>query len=203
MKVKRRLTFFEAICRSLDSNAVYGDKKGRARRSEFWWFALFCFSCEMIIDAVSYYLYEYKDYDEGKLILGTSVVSSYITLAFISCMTRRLHDIGKTGLSLNVSLVFASFLIPLWLFRQFFSMTKLYFLLAVFGGIATVFFIYALMLCMRDSDRAPNIYGISEKYDEQYGKESDFDRLWREYEEKIQKKERGQNHNLKQDKLSL
>lgn len=184
-----RLSFAKVIRKNMKSTVVYGGNKGRARRSEFWSFALFCFLCTAVIDVVSYLLYEYSGIDKFHLGVVSSFVSSYFLFAFVSCMTRRIHDAGKKTLSLNMSLSLACVLIPLSLCDSCQSLTSvLYVLEYAVGATSAVFFIYALILCMHDSQKGPNKFGVSEKYDESMKegtkKESDFDKCWREYEEK-------------------
>ncbi len=67
----------------------YFDFKGRARRSEFWWFALFV----VIVTSILTYL------------SGLVPAIGYVSLAFslavvipeIAALTRRLHDTGRGG----------------------------------------------------------------------------------------------------------
>ena len=67
----------------------YFDFKGRARRSEFWWFALFV----VIVTSILTYL------------SGLVPAIGYVSLAFslavvipeIAALTRRLHDAGRGG----------------------------------------------------------------------------------------------------------
>ncbi len=59
----------------------YVDFSGKASRSEFWWFFLFC----LIVDFV----------------LGITVFASFLSLVLVlpqlAVGARRLHDIGKSG----------------------------------------------------------------------------------------------------------
>ena len=63
--------------------AKYSDFTGRAKRSEYWWFALFCFIGALILE----------------------VAGSYVSWAFslatllpsLAVGTRRLHDMNKSG----------------------------------------------------------------------------------------------------------
>ncbi len=58
---------------------------GRARRSEYWWFALFVSIINGVIAAIL---------GQGML---AGVVSFLIALCSLSVSVRRLHDIGKSG----------------------------------------------------------------------------------------------------------
>jgi len=69
---------------------------GRARRSEFWWFALFLFILYIvaaIIDAA----------------IGTSIILLLVALAFLlpslAVTVRRLHDTGRSGWWILIGLV--------------------------------------------------------------------------------------------------
>ncbi len=61
----------------------YADFTGRARRSEYWWFALAAFVTEIVLQVISKPLY-------FLFVLGILVPS-------IAVGVRRLHDIGKSG----------------------------------------------------------------------------------------------------------
>ncbi|MBR5725231.1 MAG: DUF805 domain-containing protein [Muribaculaceae bacterium] len=67
----------------------YFDFKGRARRSEYWWFMLFV----AIVSSVFNY--------GGLLVPALSFVGALCSLVFIipqfAAMTRRLHDTGRSG----------------------------------------------------------------------------------------------------------
>jgi uncharacterized membrane protein YhaH (DUF805 family) len=56
---------------------------GRARRSEFWWFALACLIGSVILSVISPNL--------------SLVLSLLVFLPTITVATRRLHDINKSG----------------------------------------------------------------------------------------------------------
>ena len=69
----------------------YVDFTGRASRSEVWWFYLFQFVVLLITGMVSYTLY------------GLAALA--LLLPSLSAGARRLHDIGKTGWWLLISLI--------------------------------------------------------------------------------------------------
>jgi uncharacterized membrane protein YhaH (DUF805 family) len=61
----------------------YADFNGRAKRPEYWWFALFCSIVALMLDAAS---------------SGLSIVFSLGTLLpSLAVGTRRLHDTNKSG----------------------------------------------------------------------------------------------------------
>ena len=61
----------------------YVDFTGRARRPEFWWFALFSFVVGIVAGMIGQWL--------------NSLVSLALLLPSLAVGTRRLHDIGKSG----------------------------------------------------------------------------------------------------------
>ena len=74
----------------------YADFNGRARRKEYWMFALFCFLGGIVLSILS-----------G--IIRTPIISSLYSLALfvpgIAISVRRLHDIGRKGISLLFGLI--------------------------------------------------------------------------------------------------
>jgi uncharacterized membrane protein YhaH (DUF805 family) len=73
----------------------YVDFSGRARRSEYWWFALFTFLVGIvtgILDAIIG-----TDYDTGSGGLINTLVSLALLLPSLAVGVRRLHDVGKSG----------------------------------------------------------------------------------------------------------
>jgi uncharacterized membrane protein YhaH (DUF805 family) len=70
----------------------YADFKGRARRSEYWYFALFCFLVSFGVKIVSGVL------DNQNIYLGFAVVWTLATfLPGLGVLIRRLHDVGYSG----------------------------------------------------------------------------------------------------------
>jgi uncharacterized membrane protein YhaH (DUF805 family) len=61
----------------------YVDFKGRAVRSEYWWFALFIFLASLVLSMISNVL-------SGLFSLG-------VLLPSIAAATRRLHDTDRSG----------------------------------------------------------------------------------------------------------
>ena len=62
----------------------YVDFNGRAGRSEFWWFALFCFAVSLVLNTI-----------------GLGLIAMLFNLAMLlpslGVGARRLHDMGKSG----------------------------------------------------------------------------------------------------------
>ena len=76
----------------------YFDFNGRARRSEYWWFAL----CNSIIGCIPY----------------VQVVSFLLIIPGLAVAVRRLHDTGRSGWWLLLALVPLVQLILIWWYIQ-------------------------------------------------------------------------------------
>lgn len=71
--------------------AKYADFSGRAARPEYWWFVLAYFIVAIVASVIHEYLYY--------------IVALAFLLPLLSAGVRRLHDIGKTGWLLLISLI--------------------------------------------------------------------------------------------------
>ena len=106
---QRQLTFKEAVESALKNN--YCNFDGRASRSQYWWFYLF----QIIVSVVLYCL---------SPILGSSVttLATLINLALLlpalGLCFRRLHDTGKSGWWMLISLTGIGMLVLLVFFAQ-------------------------------------------------------------------------------------
>jgi uncharacterized membrane protein YhaH (DUF805 family) len=89
--------FFEAVTSAFSN---YFNFSGRARRSEYWYFALFLFVVGIIAALIDFSI---------SRTLDIGPVNSIFTLATIipslSVSVRRLHDIGRTGWFLLLALI--------------------------------------------------------------------------------------------------
>lgn len=73
---------------------MYANGNGRARRSEFWWFALFQFGVGVvagIADAVFF------GYGQGGVAALTLITALGLLAPGVSVMARRFHDVGLNG----------------------------------------------------------------------------------------------------------
>ena len=90
--------FIEAVKRCLKK---YCDFKGRARRSEYWWFVLFIFLCSMAVSFLTSMCVGLLDVDTVLGVQVASITSMVVMLFFviphIAVLTRRLHDTGRSG----------------------------------------------------------------------------------------------------------
>ncbi len=89
------MNFMDAVKKCFSN---YANFNGRARRSEYWWFFLFCFIIRigaMIIDGS----FSNKALESGSA--GTGMFSIIVGLALIiptiAVGVRRMHDVGKSG----------------------------------------------------------------------------------------------------------
>jgi len=73
----------------------YATFAGRSRRREYWFFALFCFVCEVVLSIVDGFL-GYYDVATG-VGLFSGLFLLVVLLPSIAVGVRRLHDIGKSG----------------------------------------------------------------------------------------------------------
>lgn len=91
------MTFTEAVKTCLTTK--YADFKGRASRSEFWWFFAFYYALVLVL---FFGLLIPMASDNASLLSSVWfgiiwVVAMVMMLPILSAMVRRLHDIGKSG----------------------------------------------------------------------------------------------------------
>lgn len=96
------MKFQEAIKHCLSN---YANFKGRAKRSEYWYFVLFCALVYLVTMVVSSQLYVIA-------LLGLLTPS-------LAAAVRRLHDRGRSGWNLLWSFVpFGSIVVLIWLAKE-------------------------------------------------------------------------------------
>ena len=103
----------------------YFNFEGRARRSEYWWFVLANFCASIVLSFL------------GNLINFpwlTSILSLALLIPSLGLTARRLHDIGKSGWLMLISII------------------------PIVGAILLIIW------CAKDGDPQPNQYGPSTKY---------------------------------------
>lgn len=177
-----QLTFMEAIWKC---NRKYAMFKGRARRSEFWWFGLFVLILMLIpmglaIAAVGIFGKTENVFCFTILMPVASFgVVLWTIIPFLAVLTRRLHDVGRSGwwivgdiiasaancVTLNVVLGDAAQVSSIHNLQQAFNVSTtgwivmlLFFLVQI--GLSFVI----LVLSLQDSHRGENKYGPSPKY---------------------------------------
>lgn len=85
------MTFMESVRTCFDKILTID---GRARRSEFWYFALFVWIVSFILNLI------FKD---GNIV--ARLITLVLNVATITVSIRRLHDVGKSGFWLLLELV--------------------------------------------------------------------------------------------------
>ena len=147
------MSFFESI-RACFLN--FADFKGRARRSEYWWFQLFLVILMIVFMAVDTMVLNYTLDDTFTPLLSVFEVLTF--LPALSVTTRRLHDVGMSGW----------YQLPMWsLYLTYLEgiispLSQKWFLL-IWGAV----FIYVLWLTLakltKDSHSDTNKYGVNPK----------------------------------------
>ncbi len=100
---KSRMGFFEAVKTCLKKSFVF---KGRARRSEYWWWTLFSAIFGIVVPLPA------EEISEDNLLLmvfytlGVLALCAYLGIANFAVATRRLHDIGRSGWWYGATLIF-------------------------------------------------------------------------------------------------
>lgn len=132
--VRPTLSFGQAISNCFSKYATF---KGRARRSEYWWFALLMGIIGLIANVIQYYAL----FEMGLTIDQAQIVSIFPAIVYLvffipslAVLWRRLHDTGHSGWCWLLSLI------------------------PIIG------FIILLVWCCQDSDPMSNKYGPSPKY---------------------------------------
>ncbi|MCR9137164.1 MAG: DUF805 domain-containing protein [Alphaproteobacteria bacterium] len=114
------MTFTQAVSTVLSKYATFS---GRATRPEFWWYALFLVILLAITQIIDAFLvgpmlgFGMGEGDAGQPL--TMLVSLGLLLPNIAVAVRRLHDIGRTGWWVLISLVpIIGFLLLLYWYVQ-------------------------------------------------------------------------------------
>ena len=73
----------------------YANFNGRARRSEYWWFALACFAVTVVLESLGALLG--KGFLAGLLATVGGLFSLAVLVPSLAVTWRRLHDVGRPG----------------------------------------------------------------------------------------------------------
>ena len=95
--------FFEAVKTCLKKSFVF---KGRARRSEFWWWTLFSTVFSFTVSLPAEEISEDNVLLTVLYALGLLALCVYLGIANFAVATRRLHDIGRSGWWYGATLIF-------------------------------------------------------------------------------------------------
>jgi uncharacterized membrane protein YhaH (DUF805 family) len=92
----KRMSLGTAISTCLGKFATF---RGRASRSEYWWFYLFCFLCMIAGYVVDLSVGTTIEDDKGEFAGGAFFWLSFLVLVVpqISAVVRRLHDTDRSG----------------------------------------------------------------------------------------------------------
>ncbi len=93
---QRQVTFKEAVVSALQNN--YCNFNGRASRSEYWWFQLFGFILGIVVEIVFCW-------SQNAMNVASGLVGLALLLPSLGLCVRRLHDIGKSGWWIFISLI--------------------------------------------------------------------------------------------------
>ncbi|MDC3131092.1 DUF805 domain-containing protein [Pelagibacteraceae bacterium] len=114
--------------------AKYFDFKGRARRSEYWYFLLFILLTSVVLGFIEGLLQVSMGWFDFEASLLANLFTLFILFPSIAVSVRRLHDIGRTGWWILISFI------------------------PIAGSI-----ILLIWHCI-DGEKDTNIYGVSPKY---------------------------------------
>lgn len=94
------MTFTEAVETCFQQYAVF---RGRARRSEYWWWALFAFLVDLVVNALGGFqpvlvlLGQGRSGESPLWSVLAATVSLVLLLPSLAVFVRRLHDTGRSG----------------------------------------------------------------------------------------------------------
>lgn len=93
---QRQLNFGEAVQRAVTVN--YCNFQGRASRSEYWWFFLFCFIVGAVISGLFFW-------SETAETIVRGIFSLALILPSLGLAVRRMHDTGRSGWWILINLI--------------------------------------------------------------------------------------------------
>lgn len=169
------------------------DFKGRSRRSEFWWFSFFAILAYLsvaLLDAwilpdipagVSEDEFGFQGWLNQWSIYPVSTAFGYaLFLPSLTVGIRRLHDIGRRSWPMIIYMILNEVIIyidpvrgdketqiPIETFVQLFPQAVFYSISPLYLAAMLLtlgFLVYLFLMCIRDSQQAPNAYGPSPKY---------------------------------------
>ena len=140
----------------------YFDFKGRATRSEYWYFQLFVYIFSFIFGMAGGLLSVYGSMDDIRLVHFIGLFFGLIFFFPVLGVTiRRLHDIGLSGW----------WLLPVYIVSFFIFIKQIDYPNIAWDGTLVALYIAScimetalIIICCKDSKRGFNKYGVSEKY---------------------------------------
>lgn len=106
-----RLNFDQAVAKAFNN---YCNFSGRAARSEYWWWQLFSYILGIIIGVLGAFFLS-----ETAVNVLSYAVALVLVLPSLGVFWRRMHDIGKSGLWILLSLIplIGSIILIVWCCR--------------------------------------------------------------------------------------
>lgn len=155
--------------------------KGRARRSEYWWFVLIVAIISIVIGLIFHYTYgamsvvEVAEHGGTMYALLTFIASVIPPLLLVSIQTRRMHDVGKSALLPMCSFVcsvISAICNCYYNMVSFKSVENLVFepegvsftIALIFSCVIVVLQLIILVFTLKDSQKMTNSFGESPKY---------------------------------------
>jgi uncharacterized membrane protein YhaH (DUF805 family) len=163
------MTFGQSIQRQLFSMA-YFQFSGRASRSEFWWFVLFCFIMDFAYAFIALVPFI------GVLLVG--LIQIYLIIPQLAVLCRRLHDSGHSSMLIWLGFLFIAagmfFMMVGGVFTVIFGSANSVGLASGFGTMAMIgflllaaaalFAIIVFVLTLMPSTEGQNKYGMPEAW---------------------------------------
>ena len=134
----------------------YANFKGRATRSEFWWFQLFAAVVTYGAMTLDHLLLGYSFEDVATPLATIAMLS--VALPTLSVTARRLHDIGWSGWVQFPGLVTYVAYLDIWF--PGFSLSVVGTVLMIVG---MLFWVALLLILIKDSKQHTNKYGPNPK----------------------------------------
>lgn len=158
-----KLGFKEAV-KNVLSNLT--NVSGRARRSEYWWYAL----ATTVVSGILSQIF-------SSMPLVNTIISIIISLSMVAVAVRRVHDSGKNAIWVYIDYIFSIILLVYLYASGFYDMASAInpnpndiigvVTNPVFGVstlISLITGIVVFIFCLFDSDMTANKYGESPKY---------------------------------------
>lgn len=140
------LTFSQSVKTCLSK---YVDFKGRAPRSEFWWWILFGFLIGIAANILSYLTWSFI----------STIVSLFLLLPNLSVGARRLHDTGHTGWLQGLPYLFMIIAIFAAIGGAGSSSGTVFYIAIALSLLCVISFIYLIVLWCMGGTAGPNKYG--------------------------------------------
>ena len=97
------MSFTDAVTNVVINN--YVGFKGRASRSEYWWFLLFAFLISFVTIIIDFALFGLESVEEFGLGLVSLIATLAMALPSIALTVRRIHDFGQSGWLFLVTII--------------------------------------------------------------------------------------------------